>query len=153
MSPDHVHLTYELDRRQRLRAHLGTWLGDWPGVILIVAVPALVVVLAVLRSPWFLVVLLLPPFFNNLPRFIGGLANALVVRSQRMDVVIEGDRIGCVFGQRREWLPLEEIIRVERFGNVWAILGSGVAIEIPVSEVDEPLIARMRAMSKKGRKV
>jgi hypothetical protein len=57
------------------------------------------------------------------------------------------------FGQRREWLPLEEIIRVEHFGNVWAILGSGVAIEIPVSEVDEPLIARMRAMSKKGRKV
>ncbi len=142
---DRVHIVYELDRRQRLVAHLGVWLGRWTGVILIVGVPAAVLALAIAASPWFLALLLLPPFFNNLPRFAGGFVNVLRVRSQRMDLVLERDRIGFGTGREREWLPLEEIVRVERFGDVWVLLGGGVGIDVPVSALDERHIDRIRA--------
>lgn len=153
MSLDPVHLAYELSRRQRLVAHLGTWLGNWPGLLVMLAVPAVVVILAVLKSRWFLMILLLPPMFNNLPRFVAGLVNSLLLGSQRMDIVIEQQRIGYLFGQDRKWLPLEEIIRVERFADVWVILSSDAVIDIPISVVDETYIAHVRAMSNTGRKV
>ena len=119
---------------------------------MMVAVPAIVIALALLKSPWFLVILFLPPMMNNLPRFVAGFVNPLLLGSQHMDVVIEEHRIGYLFGQDRQWLPLEEIVRVERFGDVWAILSSGAVIDIPVSAVDEKYIAHIRAMSEKGRK-
>ena len=152
MSLDPVHVSYELSRRQRLVAHLGMWLCYWPGLLMMLVVPAIVVTLAVLKSPWFLLMLLLPPLMNNLPRFVAGLASALLLGSQRMDVVIEEDRIGDLFGQDRQWLPLEEIVRVERFGDVWVIVSHSSVIDIAVSAVDEKYIAHMRAMSEKGRK-
>ncbi|HEU0006103.1 MAG TPA: hypothetical protein VFS12_08945 [Terriglobia bacterium] len=149
MSFQPFHVSYELTRRQRLVAHLGTWLCFWPGLLLMVAVPAIVVALAVLKSPWFLLILLLPPLMNNLPRFVAGIVNPLLLGSQPMDVVIEQDRIGCLYGQDRQWLPLEEIGRVQRFGDVWVITSSCTVIDIPVSAVDET-IAHIRAMSEKG---
>ena len=152
MSLDPVHISYVLTRRQRLVAHLGTWLGFWPGLLMMLAVPAIVVALAVRTSPWFLLILLLPPLTNNLPRFLAGIANSLVLGPQRMDVVIEDARIGYLFGQDRQWLPLEEIVRVERFGDVWVIVSSGIGIDIPVSAIDAKSIAHIRALSEKGRR-
>ncbi len=149
MSFDPVHISYELSRRQRLVSHLGTWRCYWPGLTMMVAIVAIIVAMAVLKSPWFLLLLLLPPMMNNLPRFIGGFMNPLVFGSQRMEVVIEQNRLGCLFGQEQQWLPLQEIVRVERFGDVWAILCSGPVIDIPVSAVDEKYIAHIRAMSEK----
>ena len=99
MSPDPIHISYELSRRQRLVAHLGTWLCYLPGLLLMLVVPAIVVTLAVLKSPWFLALLLLPPLTNNLPRFVAGLLTPLLFGSERMDVVIEEDRIGYWIGQ------------------------------------------------------
>ena len=147
MSPDAVHISYKLSRRQRLLAHFGTWLWYWPGFFLMLAVPAIVITLAALKSPWFLALLLLPPLMNNLPRFVAGLLTPLFFGSERMDVVIEEDRIGYLFGQDRRWLRLHEIVRVERFGDVWAIVSSAANIYIPVSAVDEKYIANLRAMS------
>jgi hypothetical protein len=66
-----------------------------------------------------------------------------------MDVAIEEDRIGYLIGQDRLWVPLQEIVRVERFGDVWAIVSAAANVYIPVSAVDEKYIAHMRAMSKK----
>jgi hypothetical protein len=148
MSLDPIHLSYELSRRQRLVAHLGTWLCYWPALLMMVGV-AIVVTLAVRKSPWFLVILLLPPMMNNVPRFIAGCVSPLFSGRLHMDLVIEKDRIGYRFGQDRQWLPLEEIVRIERFGDVWVIVSSGPAIDIPVSAVDEKYIAHMRAISKK----
>ncbi len=153
MSLEPVHISYELSRRRRLLAHLGTWLCYWPGLFLMLAVPAIVVTLAVLKSPWFLALLLLPPLLNNLPRFVGGLLTPLLFESERMDVAIEEDRIGYLIGQDRLWVPLQEIVRVERFGDVWAIVSTAANIYIPVSAVDEKYIAHVRAMSERGRKV
>ena len=152
MSPDPVHISYELSRRQRLVAHLGTWLCYWPGLLLMLAVPAIVVTLAVLKSPWFLLLLLLHPLLNNLPRFVAGLLTPLLFGPERMDVAIEEDRIGYLIGQDRLWLPLQEIVRMERFGDVWAIVSTAANIYIPVSAVEEKHIAHMRAMSERGRK-
>jgi len=149
MSPEPVHISYELSRRQRLVAHLGTWLGDWPGFLLMLAVPAIVVTLAVLKSPWFLALLLLPPLMNNLPRFVAGLFVSLLCGSEHMDVVIEEDRIGYLIGQNRLWLPLQEIVRLKRFGDVWAIVSHAANIYIPISVVDEKYVAHMRAVSDK----
>ena len=153
MSPEPVHISYELSRRQRLVAHLGTWLCYWSGLFLMLAVPAIVVTLAVLKSPWFLALLLLPPLLNNLPRFLAGLLTHVLFGPERMDVAIEEDRIGYLIGQDRLWLPLHEIVRVERFGDVWTIVSTAANIYIPVSAVDEKYIAHIRAMSGSGRKV
>jgi hypothetical protein len=139
-----AHISYFLTRRQLLVAHLGTWLSFWPGVILMVVVPAGVVTLAVLKSPWFLLLLLLPPLMNNLPPFIAGLVNPLLRGSRRMDVVIEEHRLGYLCGPDWQWLPLEDIVRVERFGDVWVITSSDAIIEIPVSAIDERCIAHLR---------
>ena len=152
MSPGPVHISYELSRRQRLVAHLGTWLCYGPGLFLMLAVPAIVVTLAVLKSPWFLALLLLPPLLNNLPRFIAGLVAPLLFGSERVDVAIEEDRIGYLIGQDWLWLPLQEIVRVERFADVWAIVSTAANIYIPISAVDEKHIARMQARSERGRK-
>ena len=152
VSPEPVHISYGLSRRQRLVAHLGTWLCYWPGLFLMLAVPAIVVTLAVLKSPWFLALLLLPPLLNNLPRFVAGLLTPLLFGPERMDVAIEEDRIGYLIGQDRLWLPLQEIVRVGRFGDVWAIVNTAANIYIPVSAVDEKHIAHIRAMSERGRK-
>ncbi len=151
MSFEPVHISYELSRRRRLIAHLGTWLCYWPGLLLMLGVSAIVVTLAVLMSPWFLAVLLLPPLLNNLPRFVGGLLTPLLFDSVRMDVAIEEDRIGYLIGPDRLWVPLREIVRVERFGDVWAIVSTVANIYIPVSAVDENCIAHLRAMSEKLR--
>jgi hypothetical protein len=145
MSLESAHLAYELSRRQQLVAHLGTWLCYWPGALMLVAVAATAVILAVLTSPWFLLMLLLPPINNNLPRLIAGFVKPLVSGVQRMDVIIEEDRIGFLLGRDRLWLPLDEIVRIERFGDVWAILGSDAGIDIPVSAVDEKYVTHMRA--------
>jgi hypothetical protein len=150
-SLDPVHLVYQLSRRQRLVAHLGIWLGNWPGLLLML-ICAVIITLAVLKSLWFLLILLLPPMFNNLPRFVGGLASSLLLNSQRMDIVIEQQRIGCLFGQDRKWFHLEEVTRVERFADVWVILSPDSVIDIPVSVVDEKHIAHVQAMSQQGRK-
>ena len=152
MLPVPVHTSYELSRRQRLVAHLGTWLCYWPGLFLMLAVPAIVVTLAVLKSPWFLALLLLPPLLNNLSRFVAGLLTLLLFGPERMDVAIEEDRIGYLIGQNRLWLPLQEIVRVGRFGDVWAIVSTAANIYIPVSAVDEKHIAHIRAMSQRSRK-
>jgi len=137
---DPVHVAYELSRRQRLVAYLGTWLGDWPGLLLMLTVPAVVVTLAVLESPWFLMMLLLPPMLNNLPPFVAGFAHSLLLGSQRMDVVIEQERIGYLVGPDRKWAS----------ADVWVILSRSAVIEIPISVVDERYIAHVQAMSKKG---
>lgn len=126
----------------------------WPGLLILLAVVAGVVALAVLKSPWFLVILLLgiPPL-NNLHWFVAGFVNPLLFRTLHMDVVIEEGRIGYLFGADRQWVPLAEIARVERVGGVWAILISGgTGIDIPVSAIDEKYIAHIRAMSAAGRK-
>jgi hypothetical protein len=147
-----VHLIYDLSRRQRLVAHLGMWLGNWPGFLLMLAAPAVVVALAVVKSPWFLLMLMLPPLWNNVPRFLGGLASGLLVGSQRMDVVIEPQRIGNLVGAERQWSALEEVTRVERFADMWVIQSADSVIDVPVSVVDPEYMAHVRAMSKEGRK-
>jgi hypothetical protein len=151
MSAEPVQLVYDLSRRQRLATHLGIWLAHWPGFVLVLAIPVIVVILAVLKSPWFLLVLLLPPMFNNLPRFVGGLANALLVSTRRMDVVVEPQRLGHLFGQERRWIPLEEVTRVARFADVWVILTTDSVVDIPASLIDEAYLAHVRAMSREGR--
>jgi hypothetical protein len=139
-----VHLSFVLTRRQQLVAYLGTWLSFWPGVFLMLVVPAGVIALAALKSPWFLLVLLVPPLPNNLPPFIAGLVNPLLWGSRRVEVVIDEHRIGNSFGQDWQWLPLEDISRVKRFGDVWVIASSDTVIDIPVSAIDERCMARLR---------
>jgi hypothetical protein len=139
-----VHISYVLTRRQRLVGHLGTWLSFWPGVVLMVVVPAIIVALAVLKSPWFLLLLLLPPLLNNVPPFIAGLVHPFLWGSRRMDVVIDEHRLGHLVGSDWQWLRLEDIVRVERFGDVWVITGPDAVIDIPVSAIDERCIAHLR---------
>jgi hypothetical protein len=114
------------------------------------AIVAGVVTLAVRKSPWFLVILLLgiPPL-HNLHRLVAGFVVPLLCRPMRMDVVIEEDRIGfgCRGGQ--EWLPLAEIKHVERFADVWSIGCGDALINIPVGAVEERTIDHVRAASAK----
>ncbi len=152
MLPGPVHISYHLGRRQCLVAHFGVWLCYWPGLLLMLAVPAIVVTLAFLKSAWFLALLMLPPLMNNLPRFFAGLLTPFLFGPRRMDVAIEEDRIGYLIGQDRLWLPFHEIVRVRRFGNVWTIVSHAANIYIPVSAVDEKYIAHIRTMSVKRQK-
>ena len=131
-------------------AHVGIWLGDWPGFILMLVVPALIIGLAALKSRWFLLLLLVPPLPNNVPRFVAGVVTPLLFRSERMDIVLEENRIGYLIGQDRFWLPLEEIQRVERFADVWTIVSPAASIYIPVSAIDETHMTRVRATARKG---
>ncbi len=148
-----IHISYELSRRQRLVAHVGMWLCYWQGLLMLGVVVAGVIVLAVLKSLWFLLILLIgvPPL-NNLHRLLAGLVNPLVFGPLRMDVTIEENRMGYRLGQVERWIPSDEIVRVERFGDVWVILTSdGAGIDIPVSMIAEEPMEHLRAMSQRAR--
>src|SRR5262245_32154067 len=90
--------------------------------------------------------------FNNLPRFLGGLANSLFFGSRHMDIIIEPERIGYLFRDKREWVPRKEVMRVEQFADVWVISSAGSVIDIPVSLIDEDYMAHVQAMSQEGKR-
>jgi hypothetical protein len=142
-----IHLQYELSRRQCWGAHFGIWRVHWQALVAIHAVVAGVIALASWRSWWFLLILwltVLPPI-DNFWRWVGGIVGPLF-RPRRMDVVIDGDRIGADFmGHGREWLPFGDIRRVDRFGDVWSVVFDRVGVDIPVSLIDQTVIDRMRA--------
>ncbi len=146
-----VQLSYTLSRRQRLVAHVGMWLHYWPGLLLLLTIVAVVVALAVLKSAWFLLILLvgLPPI-NNLHNLLAGFLQPLLLGPQQVEVTLEESRIGFRFGSGSDkeptWLPLEEIVHVERFGDVHTLLGAGgIAINIPVTLVDARYLEHVRA--------
>jgi len=151
MGFDPVHLSYRLTRRQQLSAHVQTWLSIWPGWILMVVVPALVVGLAVMKSLWFLLLLLVPPLTNNLPRFVAGFVQPLLWGSRSMDVFIDADRIGFLHGKDRHWLPLADVDRVDRGDDLWMISSSDARIDIPVAAIDEACLAHLRERSAAAR--
>jgi hypothetical protein len=142
-----IHLQYELSRRQCWAAHFGIWRVHWKALLAIHAIVAGVIALAWWKSWWFLLILWLPvlPPIDNFWRWVGGTVGPLF-RRRRMDVVIDGDRIGADFmGHGREWLPFGDIRRIDRFGDVWSIVFDRVGVDIPATLIDEAVIGRMRA--------
>ena len=148
---DSIHLNYTLTRQQRLTAHVRAWMQFRRSLLLIFGVVAVAVILAILKSPWYLLLLVFPPIANNATRFLAGCVNPFIVAPQPMDVMIETDRIGYMRGRERRWLPLEDIFRVERFGDTWAIMSrAGEAIIVPVSVLDESGVAHIRSAGGMG---
>ncbi|HEV8306889.1 MAG TPA: hypothetical protein VGW35_04425 [Methylomirabilota bacterium] len=153
MSLDRLHISCELSRRQLLAGHVATWMGYWPGVLVMVAITAFVFAMAWWASPWFLLSLVvLFPAWNNVVLCVAGFVRPLLFGPMHVDVVVEEDRIGQRVGQAWHWLPLEKVDRVARFGGVWAILSlSNISIYIPASAIDEKYIAHVRAVMGKSR--
>ena len=156
MSLDRLHISCELSRSQLLAGHVGTWLSSWSGLIGtfgMIGIVAFVLGMSWWVTPWFLLSLVvLFPAWNNVVLFVAGLVRPLLFGPQRVDVVVEEDRVGQRVGQAWHWVPLENVDRVARFGGVWSILKfSDISIYIPDSAIDERYIAHIRAMTaKKG---
>jgi hypothetical protein len=63
-----------------------------------------------------------------------------------VEVHVDADRIAAdLRGHGLEWLPFTDIRRIERFGDVRAVIFDRDSIVIPVALLDEAVLARMRA--------
>lgn len=148
MDSQPTRIPFALTRRQCLLVHAGIWLRHWPGLVLMLAFSAGVVWLAFLKSKWFLLILAcgLPPF-NNLSGFLMGFIVPLVTGRIRVEFSVEDDRLGIALpGHEPDWVPFDEIVRVDRFGDIWTFLSGGTRrlIAVPAALLDPAVVERIR---------
>jgi hypothetical protein len=149
--PEPCHLQYDLTRRQRWDVHVGAWLPHLPRYLVVVAVMALLIWAAALRSPWFLLFLLAPLWV--LRGFVAGVLNIAFVPVQHMDVVINEQGLGFLAGGERWWVFLDSIVHIARFrDDLWSFgCYHGELISVPAVLIGQETLAHVRTRSEWGR--
>jgi len=146
------HIEYDLNRRQRIVAHLGVWAPYRFGVIMLLGGSlTFIIALSISVSPWFLLLSVLLLWFAQ--SFIRGLLNVLFVPVQHMDIIIEENGLGFLAKGDRFWLFLDGIIRIEKYSqDTWTIIHyNGNVINIPVDAIDQRYLDHMQTMARKGK--
>ena len=140
-----VHLKYELSRRQRWDTYVRGWLPALPKYLLVAGTMVALTWLASHRSPWFLLFLLGPIWV--LRGLIGGVVQVALIPTQRMDILIDEDKLGFMAGSERWWVHLDSIVRIERLrDDLWTFVAyHGEAFDVPVSLVTEETLAHVRS--------
>ncbi len=151
MSLEQSHLQYDLTRRHRWDAHFGAWLPQFPKYLFVVAIMALLIWAASLRSPWFLLFSIAPLWVMR--GFIAGILNIAFVPAQHMDIIITEHGLGFLVGGKRWWVFVDSIVQIEKFrDDTWSFgCYHGEMICVPVSLISPETIAHMRAKSEWGR--
>jgi hypothetical protein len=140
------HIEYDLNRRQRLLAHLKI---SWPS--LIVALGITVILADFLTSPTRALLLLLPLWF--LRGFIAGLFQILSVRVRHEDLTLDELAVGYLADDDRYHVFYDCIDRIFKSSkDCWTIdHNSGVVITIPTEVLDEKYIEHMKKWAAWGK--
>lgn len=151
MSLEPCHLQYDLTRRQRWDVHVGAWLPALPRYLFVVAVMALLIWGASLRSWWFLLFALAPLWVMR--GFIAGILNIAFVPVQHMDIIINEHGLGWMTGGGRCWAFLDSIVQIHRFrDDLWSFLCyHGEMISVPASLISAEMLAHVRAKTEWAR--
>lgn len=82
-----------------------------------------------------------------------GLLEVLVVPRRKMDVVVEDEAAGILFGTERWYLFLDGITRLTKYrADTWTVQHyNGCVFHIPVSAITEEQLAHIRALMERGR--
>lgn len=136
-----ITLEYDLSRRQRLIPHLRSW-GPYQAVGILVF--AAVTAAASRLSLWALFAWIL--FMFALRGYFIGLFNVLFIASQRMDVRIEANGLGYLFGKERYYVCLDGLTAVRDLErSVWTIQHwNGTVINVPKELLAAETLAFLR---------
>ncbi len=156
MSFEPCHIEYDLNRRQRLVAHLGVWAPCFGGLLVLLAGSiVLIVALSFLVSRWFVVLSVVPLLVavGQFSGFLRGLINVVFVPLQHMDIIVEETALGFMARGERFWAFLDGITGIQKHSkDTWTILHhNGTVINIPVSAIEERHVDHMRTMAEKGK--
>lgn len=137
MSDLPFHLTYDLNRRQRLVPHLIIW---GPYALMPLALLALVVLL-VCASRWWLFAVL--PSLWIFRGFWLGFLDVLVCPVRHMDVIVEENGLGFVAGGERWWIFLDGLLHVAKTrSDTWTVYHyNGTVINIAASAIASEQVA------------
>lgn len=143
---DPFHLTFTLTRRQRLAVELPPWL---PAVAATLGFGVGAAYAGVYASPWFLLLLALPPvvyrglfLFAFDMVFRGGRAVEVVAAAADLEVRSAGEA-------RR--LPLSGVFQVFRAGDTWTVLHlDGTVLTIPAGAITAEQVEYLRSFARKA---
>lgn len=105
--------------------------------------------LATTASPWFLLLLLIPPLvYRGLVVFVFD----LVVRDGRVvEVFADGTTIEVISGVERRKLPLDGVFQVFRSGDTWTVLHlDGSVLTIPASAISGEQVEYLKSFARRG---
>jgi hypothetical protein len=126
-------LQYALGRRHRLAVEFTPHL---PACAAALGFTTGILYLALVVSPWFLVLLAWPAFTCR--KLVAFLAELLLVPARPVDLLVEADRLGVLVGHERVWLYLDGVIQVfsaDR-GRTWTLLHlNGSVLTIPADAI------------------
>lgn len=150
------HLQYTLNRRQRLVPHVRIW-----GVLLTLLVPSLFLffcTMAVVKAcslDWLNLVgfgALALGLFALFRSLLIGLGDVLLIRSRRMDVIIEENAAGVLLGKERWYLFLDGINRIDRLHPDVRTLQhfNGCILHIAAAAISEEQLDHIRQAMERG---
>jgi hypothetical protein len=147
MAENPCHLTYELNRRQRLVPHLAIWSRYLPGIGIVAAG---VVLAAIYLSAWLSPLILLPLWWGR--GFIIGLLDVVFRPVRQMDVILDEKALGFLAGGERWWLWLDGFVSIKRYTrDTWTLFHfNGHVIHIPATAIAEEQIEFIRQAAARG---
>lgn len=144
MSP--FQLRFTLSRRQRLAVELMPWL---PAVAASLGFTVGAAFLATSASPWFLLLLLVPPvMYRGLVAFLFD----MIVRGGRpVEVRVTESSIAIATAGERRTLALRGVFQVFRSGDVWTVLHlDGTVLTIPIKTISGEQIDYLKSFARRA---
>ena len=140
------HLRFALSRRQRLAVELPPWL---PAVAATIGFTVGAAYLALNASPWFLLLLLLPP---TMYRGLFVFAFDVVFRGGRtVDVGADGVELEVRSAGTVRRLPLDGVFQVYRSGDAWTVLHlDGSVLTIPADAITAEQVEYLKSFAREA---
>lgn len=140
------HLTFTLTRRQRLAVELPPWL---PAVAGTTGFGLGALYAGLFASPWFLLLLLLPPtVYRGL--FAFGL-NIALNSDRTVELLADDTELEVRWAGEVKRLPLDGVFQVFRSGDAWTVLHlDGTVLTIPADAIGDEQIAFLRTFVRRA---
>ncbi len=139
-------LHFNLSRRQRLAVELMPWL---PAVAASLGFTVGAAFLATTASPWFLVLLLVPPvMYRGLVAFLFDL---LVRGGRAVEVRVGEADIEVTSGGERWTRALDGVFQVFREGDAWTVLHlDGSVLTIPADAITREQVEHLKSFTRRA---
>jgi hypothetical protein len=150
------HLQYTLNRRQRIVPHFRIW--GVASSFFILSLFTFFVFAAVLNvakgrlsdGAFFALFALL--VFLLLRGLFVGIIDVILTRQRMIDVLVEDNAAGILFGGERRWLFLDGIIEIRKYRkDVWTLRHhNGAVLNIPVTKISEQQLHHIKTIMERG---
>lgn len=139
-------LTFNLSRRQRLAVELPPWL---PAVAGTIGFGLGALYAGLFASPWFLLLLLLPPtVYRGLFTFVFDIA---LNTDRAVELLADGAELEIRRAGEVKRIPLDGVFQVFREGDAWTVLHlDGTVLTIPADAISDDDIAFLRTFVRRA---